>query len=146
MPEAVLAVARKGHPDLEFHFWSAARGIWTKHLVFRMSGARLVCRIRHNDLFKKWLVGTLKTPISTIEEARELLLVQGNALCKTPGSGWRQGPPPRGEGTCPSFEALRRVINGDENAPTPCPDGCEVEPDGKCLHGFTAWTRLVGIV
>jgi len=25
-------------------------------------------------------------------------------------------------------------------------DGCRIENDGRCLHGHTAWLRIVGVV
>lgn len=26
------------------------------------------------------------------------------------------------------------------------PDGCWVEPDGKCEHGYPSWMRLMGLI
>ncbi len=27
---------------------------------------------------------------------------------------------------------------------TPCPDGCQVEPDGECPHGHPSWLVILG--
>lgn len=26
------------------------------------------------------------------------------------------------------------------------PDGCKTEPDGGCLHGFSSWLMIMGII
>lgn len=34
----------------------------------------------------------------------------------------------------------------DSVQPTACPDGCEVEPDGTCCHGYRSISLLLGII
>jgi len=46
-----------------------------------------------------------------------------------------------------SFEAIAEgVMFGDENAPALCSEGCEVEPDGTCQHGFPSVLRAAGLI
>ena len=34
----------------------------------------------------------------------------------------------------------------DSIVPTACPDGCEVEPDGRCCHGYSSPLILLGLL
>ena len=34
----------------------------------------------------------------------------------------------------------------DSIVPTICPEGCEVEPDGKCPHGYSSVLLLLGLI
>lgn len=34
----------------------------------------------------------------------------------------------------------------DLQGATDCPDGCEVEPDGVCPHGYLSAARTLGII
>lgn len=34
----------------------------------------------------------------------------------------------------------------DSIVPTACPDGCEVEPDGRCCHGYSSPLLLLGLI
>ena len=34
----------------------------------------------------------------------------------------------------------------DSVVPTACPDGCEVEPDGRCCHGYPSALVFLGII
>ncbi len=46
-----------------------------------------------------------------------------------------------------SFEDIAEVVMfGDENAPALCSEGCEVEPDGTCQHGFPSVLRAAGLI
>jgi len=45
-----------------------------------------------------------------------------------------------------NIEALQEIMLGDENAPTACPHGCEVEPDGRCPHGYRSILLLLGVI
>jgi len=40
-------------------------------------------------------------------------------------------------------DAVRAVCLDGENCPTACPEGCEVEPDGYCPHGYPAHFLVV---
>ncbi len=46
-----------------------------------------------------------------------------------------------------SFEEIAEaVMFGDENAPALFSEGCEVEPDGSCEHGFPSLLRAAGLI
>lgn len=32
------------------------------------------------------------------------------------------------------------------NGICPTPDGCKVEPDGTCPHGWDAWLKIMGVI
>ena len=34
----------------------------------------------------------------------------------------------------------------DSVAPTACPEGCEVEPDGRCCHGYKSPLLVLGLI
>ncbi len=38
-------------------------------------------------------------------------------------------------------EVLQDVV-----VPTRCPEGCEVEPDGKCFHGYPSVLLAAGLI
>ena len=40
-------------------------------------------------------------------------------------------------------EAVREVCLDGEPCPTACPEGCEVEPDGTCPHGYASYLILM---
>jgi len=44
-----------------------------------------------------------------------------------------------------SEEELEEMVS-DSIVPTACPDGCEVEPDGKCCHGYPSPLTVLGII
>ena len=44
----------------------------------------------------------------------------------------------------PDLETLRNWTLFDGGAETP--DGCWVEPNGTCEHGWKAWPRILGLV
>ena len=44
-----------------------------------------------------------------------------------------------------SIEELGDVLF-DSVQPAMCSDGCEVEPDGKCPHGFPSISLALGII
>lgn len=43
-------------------------------------------------------------------------------------------------------EICEAVLIGEENAPTLCDQGCEVEPDGVCAHGCPSVLRAAGMI
>lgn len=43
-------------------------------------------------------------------------------------------------------DCLEAVIMDDENAPALCSEGCEVEPDGVCPHGFQSIVLERGLI
>jgi hypothetical protein len=43
----------------------------------------------------------------------------------------------------PSVATLERAVSEGVCETT---DGCEVEPDGRCEHGHTAWLRVLGYI
>lgn len=45
-----------------------------------------------------------------------------------------------------AIELMEAVIGRDENAPTLCEEGCEVEPDGMCCHGHKSVLILLGVI
>ena len=45
----------------------------------------------------------------------------------------------------PSLEELREAVY-DGVCGTPCEEGCDVEPDGECCHGYPSWLRLYGVI
>lgn len=45
----------------------------------------------------------------------------------------------------PSQEELREAVF-DGVCGTPCEEGCDVEPDGECCHGYPSWLRLYGVI
>ena len=44
-----------------------------------------------------------------------------------------------------SFEELE-VMASQGLAPTDCPEGCIVEPDGLCLHGYQSVLLEMGLI
>lgn len=42
-------------------------------------------------------------------------------------------------------EELEELII-DSVCPTACPEGCEVEPDGRCYHGYPSLLMALGII
>lgn len=44
----------------------------------------------------------------------------------------------------PSVRQMTKWYIGDGTCPTP--DGCIVEPDGQCIHGWDAWLKIMGII
>ena len=51
-------------------------------------------------------------------------------------------------GTAEAQERLMRDILFDFviGVETACPEGCEVEPDGKCPHGYRSVARVLGLI
>jgi hypothetical protein len=43
-------------------------------------------------------------------------------------------------------EIAQAALFGDENAPTLCDHGCEVEPNGTCPHGCPTLLREAGLI
>lgn len=43
----------------------------------------------------------------------------------------------------PSIKTLQRW---DGEGWCKCPDGCRVEPDGECSHGWKSWLLIIGII
>ncbi len=43
----------------------------------------------------------------------------------------------------PSVATMERWM---DNGIAPTPDGCEVEPDGTCEHGFRSWLVIFGMI
>jgi hypothetical protein len=43
-------------------------------------------------------------------------------------------------------EMVAAVVGSDENCPTRCEHGCEVEPDGICPHGHKSMLLLLGMI
>lgn len=41
-------------------------------------------------------------------------------------------------------EAMAAVLFDHDHGESP--DGCTVEPDGTCPHGFYAWPRFLGLI
>lgn len=56
--------------------------------------------------------------------------------------------------TQPSPEAANRLMqvigegepDPDEQGATDCPQGCEVEPDGTCPHGYESASLTLGVI
>lgn len=49
----------------------------------------------------------------------------------------------------PSPEAARELessMDYDEMGCTDCPEGCEVEPDGHCSHGYESAGLTLGVI
>jgi hypothetical protein len=44
------------------------------------------------------------------------------------------------------MDDLEDMVFGDSNASTSCPEGCEVEPDGTCPHGYSSHLLELGII
>ena len=44
----------------------------------------------------------------------------------------------------PPFEELEQALLYDGEVLAT--DGCEVEPDGVCPHGYPAWPRYLGLI
>jgi len=44
------------------------------------------------------------------------------------------------------MEVLESCVMGDGNAPTRCLEGCEVEPDGTCPHGYDSILLEMGLI
>jgi len=42
-------------------------------------------------------------------------------------------------------DAVRRVCLDGEPCPTACPDGCEVEPEGTCPHGYDSYYKIMAL-
>lgn len=42
-------------------------------------------------------------------------------------------------------EAVRRVCLEGEPCPTACPEGCTVEPDGDCPHGYPSHYKVIAM-
>lgn len=55
---------------------------------------------------------------------------------------------PHPDDLAPVTEAERLEVAAadeeDEDYPTRCPDGCRVEPDGYCPHGYRSLAQLAG--
>jgi hypothetical protein len=45
-----------------------------------------------------------------------------------------------------NFDELESIVMGDTDAPTACPEGCVVEPDGKCQHGYRSILLILGMI
>jgi len=45
-----------------------------------------------------------------------------------------------------NLDDLESIVMGDCDAPTACPNGCEVEPDGQCQHGYKSILLLLGVI
>lgn len=43
----------------------------------------------------------------------------------------------------PSLKSLEKY---SDNGVCPTPDGCRVEPDGKCQHNLSSWLLILGII
>ena len=39
---------------------------------------------------------------------------------------------------------IRSLQNASENGVCKTPDGCKVEPDGTCPHGWDSWMKILG--
>lgn len=42
--------------------------------------------------------------------------------------------------------SLRMLEKWMDNGICPTPDGCKVEPDGKCCHGYDSWLLILGFI
>jgi hypothetical protein len=42
--------------------------------------------------------------------------------------------------------SLRTLAKWDWDGYSRTPDGCKVEPDGYCVHGFPSWLLICGLV
>lgn len=51
----------------------------------------------------------------------------------------------RNEG-CDAVEIMEDVTEGVRHCPAMCSEGCEVEPDGTCPHGFPSLALHLGVV
>jgi len=49
----------------------------------------------------------------------------------------------RGDHWAPTIRCLERQM---DNGVVETPDGCWVEPDGHCQHGFPSWLLLAGLI
>ena len=109
----------------------SAHGGAVKKLVHLRTGLGIaICRDGHvlkRDLFGRWkLWRKLRKGVDPEEFARGLL----------ENGEWREGVPP-------SWETLRKwEFDGVAEAT----DGCRVEPDGECPHGFKSWLLVYGII
>lgn len=43
-------------------------------------------------------------------------------------------------------DIMEEVILGDRHCPAVCSEGCEVEPDGFCPHGFPSLALRMGFM
>lgn len=43
----------------------------------------------------------------------------------------------------PGLRSMEKWMN---DAVCPTPDGCRVEPDGTCEHGWNAWLLIMGVL
>lgn len=41
---------------------------------------------------------------------------------------------------------LRQLEKWMDSGICPTPDGCRVEPDGKCCHGWESWLLIAGMI
>jgi hypothetical protein len=42
--------------------------------------------------------------------------------------------------------SLKRLEHYSFDGVCPTPDGCKVEPDGHCEHGYKSWLMYVGVI
>ena len=56
----------------------------------------------------------------------------------------KKGPAAGMQVTVPDYETLREWM--EEESGCEALDGCWVEPDGKCEHGYVSWLRSLGMI
>lgn len=42
--------------------------------------------------------------------------------------------------------SIEQLIEWEEDGGCETPDGCWVEPDGRCEHGFDSWLLIQGMI
>jgi len=45
-----------------------------------------------------------------------------------------------------NYPSMKSLQKWSMDSICPTPDGCRVEPDGTCQHGYPSWLLLIGII